>query len=59
MDNIEPQIWDVEHPKRVISLIPIKIEIKRGVTLPKIKQWLLSELAIKGLQLLLEKYIEN
>lgn len=59
LDNVNPQIWDVEHPKKVIPLIPVKIEIKRGVTLPRIKQWPLSDVAVKGLQPLLDKYLEN
>lgn len=58
-NNVDPQVWDVDHPKRVIPLISIKIMIKRGVNLPKIRQWPLSEPAIKGLQLLIEKYSKN
>lgn len=53
------QVWDTEHPKKVIPLIPIEIRIKRGVTLPRLKQYPLSEQAIKGLQPLVMKYLEN
>lgn len=57
--NVNPVIWDTDHPKKVIPLIPINIKIKRGVQLPNIKQRPLTEQALRGLEPLMKKYQEH
>lgn len=55
-ENISSEFWDVDHPQRVIPVIPIIIRMKRGVNLPRLKQRPLSEAAVRGLKPLMEKY---
>lgn len=36
--NVNRVVWDMDHPKKVIPLIPIEIRVKRGVRLPNVKK---------------------
>lgn len=38
IENVHPQVWDIQHPRKVVPLIPIEIKIKRGVRMPRIRQ---------------------
>jgi hypothetical protein len=59
MKKVSKAVWADGFTGRVTSVVPTKVLLKKGVTYPKRKQYLLRKEALKGIQPILRRFLNH